>query len=55
MGPVAKIAEIAKSSGIDLDRIQVIDAPDSRSAAAKAVELVRQGQGRASDEGKPAH
>ena len=44
VGPVGKIAGIAKSSGIDLERIQVIDAPDSRAAAAKAVELVRQGK-----------
>jgi len=44
VGPVGKIAGIAKSSGIDLERIQVIDALDSRAAAAKAVELVRQGK-----------
>ena len=44
VGPVGKIAAIAKSSGIDLGQTQIIDAPDSRSAAAKAVELVRQGK-----------
>ena len=44
VGPAGKIAGIAKSSGIDLGRTQVIDAPDSRAAAAKAVELVRQGK-----------
>ena len=44
VGPVAKIAGIAKSSGIDLGRTQVIDTPDSRGAAARAVELVRQGK-----------
>jgi phosphotransacetylase len=44
VGPVGKIAGVAKSSGIDLDRIHVIDAPDSRAAAVKAVELVRQGK-----------
>jgi phosphate acetyltransferase len=44
VGPVGRITEIANSCGIDLKRIQVIDAPDSRAAAAKAVELVRQGK-----------
>jgi phosphate acetyltransferase len=44
VGPVGKIAGVAKSSGIDLERIHVIDAPDSRAAAVKAVELVRQGK-----------
>jgi phosphate acetyltransferase len=44
VGPAAKIAEIAKRAGIDLGRMQVVDAPHSHAAAAKAVELVRQGQ-----------
>ena len=44
VGPVEKIAGIAKSSGIELGRTQVIDAADGRAAAAKAVELVRQGK-----------
>jgi len=44
VGPVEKIAGIAKSSGIQLGRTQVIDAADGRAAAAKAVELVRQGK-----------
>jgi phosphate acetyltransferase len=43
VGPAEKIAEIAKASGIELGRTQVVDAADSREAATKAVQLVRQG------------
>jgi phosphotransacetylase len=32
VGPAAKIREIAKSKGIDLGRIQVVDAPHSHAA-----------------------
>ena len=44
VGPAAKIEEIAKKSGIDLGRTEVIDAPHSHASAFKAVELVRQGK-----------
>ena len=44
VGPAAKIAEVAKAKGIDISDFQVVDAPNSRAAAAKAVELVRLGQ-----------
>jgi phosphotransacetylase len=44
VGPAAKIQEIATKSGIDLGRTRVVDAPHSHAAAAKAVELVRQGE-----------
>jgi phosphate acetyltransferase len=44
VGPAAKIAEIAAAEGIALGTTQIIDIPDSHAAAAKAVELVRQGQ-----------
>jgi phosphotransacetylase len=44
VGPAAKIAEVAKAKGINLSEFQVVDAPNSRAAAAKAVELVRLGQ-----------
>ena len=44
VGPAAKIAEVAKAKGIDISDLQVVDAPNSRAAAAKAVELVRLGQ-----------
>jgi phosphotransacetylase len=44
VGPAAKIAEIATYNGIDLGQTRVVDAPHSHASAAKAVELVRQGQ-----------
>ena len=44
VGPAAKINEVAKRAGIDLGQMRVVDAPHSHAAAAKAVELVRQGQ-----------
>jgi phosphate acetyltransferase len=44
VGPAAKIQEIARSKGIDLAKAEIVDAPHSHAAAAKAVELVRQGK-----------
>ena len=45
VGPADKIAQVAKQSGIDLSqRSAMVDAPHSHASAAKAVELVRQGQ-----------
>ena len=44
VGPAVKIAEIAKANGIRLDEVRIVDAPHSHAAAAKAVELIRQGQ-----------
>ena len=44
VGPADKIHEIARQSGIDLGNTRIVDAPHSHAAAAKAVELVRQGQ-----------
>ena len=44
VGPAGQIKEVAKSCGIDLGQTQVVDTPDSRGAAAKAVDLVRQGK-----------
>jgi len=44
VGPAAKIAEVAKAGGISVGEVQIVDVPDSRAAAAKAVELVRLGQ-----------
>jgi phosphate acetyltransferase len=43
VGPEDKIREIATASGIQLGQIRIVDAPHSHAAAAKAVELVRQG------------
>lgn len=44
VGPVAKIRSLAKSLGLDLGKIELVDAPHSQAAAGKAVELVRTGR-----------
>ena len=44
VGPAAKLREIASRSGIDLGKTRIVDAPHSHAAAAKAVELVRNGE-----------
>ena len=44
VGPATKIQEVAKQSGITLGETKIVDAPHSHASAAKAVELVRQGQ-----------
>jgi phosphotransacetylase len=44
VGPAAKIKEIAARHKIDITPFPIVDVPHSHAAAAKAVELVRQGQ-----------
>ena len=44
VGPAAKIAAAAKAAGIDIQSMEVIDAPHSQAAAAMAVALVREGR-----------
>jgi phosphotransacetylase len=44
VGPIAKIQQVAKQAAIDLGKTRVVDAAHSHAAAAKAVELVRQGE-----------
>jgi phosphotransacetylase len=44
VGPTAKIEEVARRAGFDLGQTRIVDAPHSHASAAKAVELVRQGQ-----------
>src|SRR5215467_2206152 len=44
VGPKDKIRKVAKSHALELDSINIIDAPHSQAAAALAVELVRKGQ-----------
>jgi phosphate acetyltransferase len=44
VGPTAKIQEVAKANKVDLGRTRIVDAPHSHGSAAKAVELVRQGE-----------
>jgi phosphate acetyltransferase len=45
VGPVAKIERAAREHQIDISAFEVVDAPHSDGAAAKAVELIRAGQG----------
>jgi len=44
VGPSAWIEETSASAEIDLGNLQIVDVPDSHAAAAKAVELVREGR-----------
>jgi phosphate acetyltransferase len=45
VGPVAKVKSVAHTYGLDISRFELVDAPHSHAAAAKAVELVREGKG----------
>jgi phosphate acetyltransferase len=44
VGPSAKIQEVAKAAGVKLDGVRIVDVAHSHASAAKAVELVRQGE-----------
>jgi phosphate acetyltransferase len=44
VGPVDKIAATAKSAGIDLGDLEIVDVADTIAAAARAVELIREGR-----------
>jgi phosphate acetyltransferase len=44
VGPVKKIEETAKSAGIDLGDLEVVDTPHSVASATQAVALVREGR-----------
>ena len=45
VGPAAKIAGVAREHGLDIDRFEIVDAPHSDAAAAKAVALIHEGKG----------
>jgi phosphate acetyltransferase len=45
VGPAEKITAVAKQHGIDISRYQLVDAPHSEAAAAKAVQLIHEGKG----------
>jgi phosphate acetyltransferase len=47
VGPAARIKSVAEQSKIDLSGFEIVDAPFSQAAAAKAVELVREGRAEA--------
>ena len=44
-GPSRKIRTVAAEHGIDLDGYEIVDAPHSHAAAARAVALMREGKG----------
>lgn len=44
VGPAKRIAEIARIAGIDVDGMEIVDAPHSHASAAMAVQLVREGR-----------
>jgi phosphate acetyltransferase len=44
VGPAAKINETARAAGIDLTGLEIVDVPDARAAAERAVALVREGR-----------
>jgi phosphate acetyltransferase len=45
VGPAARITAVAKQHGIDIAHYELVDAPHSEGAAAKAVELIRESRG----------
>jgi phosphate acetyltransferase len=45
VGPAGKIKATADQHGLDISKFELIDAPHSEAAAAKAVELVRESKG----------
>ena len=45
VGPVAKIADVAREHALDIGRLELVDVAHSDAAAVKAVELIRAGQG----------
>jgi phosphate acetyltransferase len=45
VGPAAKISAVAREHGIDIDSFEVVDAPHSEAAAAKAVALIHESKG----------
>src|ERR1700751_4090370 len=44
VGPRAKIQAVAKHSGVDISRFELVDSPHSQAAADAAVRLVREGK-----------
>jgi phosphate acetyltransferase len=45
VGPAVTIANVARQSGLDIARYEVVDAPNSDAAAARGVQLIREGRG----------
>lgn len=47
VGPEHRVREAARLAGVSLDGVRVVDTPHSHASAARAVELVRQGEAEA--------
>lgn len=47
VGPAARIKAVAEKSGLHLEGLEIVEAPHSHGAAARAVELVREGRAEA--------
>src|SRR5678809_1639592 len=47
VGPRERIQSVAAAARLDLSGVEIVDAPYSQAAAAKAVDLVREGQAEA--------
>ena len=45
VGPASKIKDAASKHGIDISRFEIIDAPHSEAAAARAVEMIHEARG----------
>jgi len=45
VGPTAEISAVARRHSIDIRRYEIVDAPDSQAAAARAVALIHEGRG----------
>jgi phosphate acetyltransferase len=45
VGPATKISAVAEKHGIEIGRYEIVDAPHSEAAAAKAVALIHEGKG----------
>ncbi|HTV37541.1 MAG TPA: phosphate acetyltransferase [Xanthobacteraceae bacterium] len=45
VGPTAEISAVARRHSIDIRRYEIVDAPDSQAAAARAVSLIHEGRG----------
>jgi phosphate acetyltransferase len=45
VGPAGKIRAVADQHGIDISKLELVDAPHSEGAAAKAVELIHEAKG----------
>src|SRR6201992_3297496 len=45
VGPASKIRNVASEHGLDITRFEIVDAPHSEAAAARAVELIHEAKG----------